>query len=179
MFIVKVGRKPKYDFWVSDDGLILISGWTRRGLTKEQVAKNIGINEATLYDWIKLFPKLDKALKLTKDIADCLVESALFKNATGFMYEEENVVGSTVMKVKKFHKPDSIAQFFWLKNRRSADWNEKQPSVNSEEPDDPITASIRESFKSTQAESTAASDQAESTPAVPGTTALTTAGEGK
>jgi transposase-like protein len=122
---MKVGRKPKYDFWITEDGLTLISGWTRRGLTKEEVAGNIGINPATLYDWIKQFPELDNALKITKDIADCLVENALFKNATGYYYEEEIIIDGSKVSVRKFQKADTTAQIYWTKNRNSTDWRDR------------------------------------------------------
>ncbi|WP_201261389.1 hypothetical protein [Lactococcus lactis] len=38
--------KGKYEEWLTAEGLILLEGWARDGLTDEQIAKNIGIKRA-------------------------------------------------------------------------------------------------------------------------------------
>ena len=58
--------KGKYEYWLSEDGLILLSGWARDGLTHEQIAANIGIRRETLYEWMKRFPNISNALKKGK-----------------------------------------------------------------------------------------------------------------
>ena len=35
--------KNKYDEWLTEEGLVLIGGWARDGLSKEQLAENMGI----------------------------------------------------------------------------------------------------------------------------------------
>lgn len=35
--------KGKYEYWLSDEGLTLLEGWARDGLTDEQISKNMGI----------------------------------------------------------------------------------------------------------------------------------------
>ena len=97
--------KRKYDYWKSEDGLLLIEGWARDGLTDEQIAKNIGINRDTLYEWKKKFPDISDALKRTKEVVDREVENALFKAAM-----EGKVT----------------AMIFWLKNRKQLDWRDKR-----------------------------------------------------
>ena len=52
--------------WLEEDKLILLEGWARDGLSLEQIAKNIGINECTIYDWKKKEPKISEALKKGK-----------------------------------------------------------------------------------------------------------------
>lgn len=39
--------------WTTTEGLLLIGGWARSGLTDEQIADNMGINVRTLYRWKK------------------------------------------------------------------------------------------------------------------------------
>ena len=53
--MAKVGRKTKYDDFIDRKGLVLVEGWARDGLTDLQIAKNIGIQQSTFYDW-KLKP---------------------------------------------------------------------------------------------------------------------------
>ena len=75
--------KGKYQDWIEPEGLFKIEGWARDGLTDEQIALNIGINPATLYDWKKKYDEISKALKRGKEVVDRQVENALLKRALG------------------------------------------------------------------------------------------------
>lgn len=97
--------KGKYQEWLEPEGLLKIEGWARDGLTDEQIAQNMGINPATLYEWKKKYPKISKSLKRSKDVADRQVENALFENAIN---------------------GNITAQIFWLKNRKPDKWRDKQ-----------------------------------------------------
>ena len=97
--------KGKYEYWISEDGLILIEGWARDGLTNEQIAHNIGISRETLNVWTKKYSDISDALKKSKDVVDRQVENALFKKAC---------------------EGDTTAMIFWLKNRRPNDWRDKR-----------------------------------------------------
>lgn len=96
--------KGKYEYWRSTDGLILLQGWTRDGLTDAQIAHNCGIRVSTLYEWKNRFPEIMDALKKGKEIVDYEVENALLKRAK---------------------QGDVTAEIFWLKNRRPVRWREK------------------------------------------------------
>ena len=43
--------KGKYEYWLTEEGLLLLEGWARDGLTDEQIASNIGIGYSTLQTW--------------------------------------------------------------------------------------------------------------------------------
>lgn len=86
--------KGKYEYWLSDEGLTLLEGWARDGLTDEQISKNMGIAAGTLYDWKKKYPKISESLKKGKAVVDFEVESALLSKAKA---------------------GDVTAQIFWLK----------------------------------------------------------------
>lgn len=117
----------KYTYWLTEEGLLLIEGWARDGLTDKQIASNIGVSYSTFRDWVKKFPALSAPLKESKEIADRQVENALHKTALGFYYEEDMVTNQgDVVRVKKYSKPNTTAQIFWLKNRKPADWRDKQ-----------------------------------------------------
>lgn len=94
----------KIDEWLDNDKLILLEGWARDGLTKEQIANNIGIGRTTLYEWEQKEPNIANTLKKGREVVDFEVENALLKNAL-----EGNVT----------------AQIFWLKNRKKNEWREK------------------------------------------------------
>lgn len=117
----------KYDYWITEEGLIEIKGWARDGLTNVQIAHNIGINPDTLYTWMKRFPDVSESLKRGKEVVDRQVENALFKSAIGYMYEEETVTNAgDVVTTRKYAKPNTTAQIFWLKNRKPEMWRDKQ-----------------------------------------------------
>ena len=121
--------KGKFQRWLEPDGLLLLEGWARDGLTDEQIATNCGITATTLYDWKNRFPKISEALKKGKEVVDIQVENALLKRALGYRYEEvtrEKTLDpetgfsclTVTKKVTKEVAPDTTAQIFWLKNRR-------------------------------------------------------------
>ena len=122
--------KGKYQEWLTPDGLLLLEGWARDGLTDEQIAANIGINPATLYKWIDRFGEIGKAIKKGKAPVDFQVENALLKRAMGYDYEE--VITEVydngkkhIRQVKKHMPGDVTAMIFWLKNRRPDKWRDK------------------------------------------------------
>ena len=118
---------PRYEQWLTPEGLTLLEGWARDGLTNEQIASKMGIAESTLYKWKNEQSEISEALKRGKEVADYEVENALFKRATGFRYVEvtrEN--GVVVKEVTKEIAPDTTAAIFWLKNRKSNEWRDKQ-----------------------------------------------------
>lgn len=96
--------KGKYEYWRTTDGLILLQGWARDGLTDEQIAHNCGITVKTLYEWKNRYGDICDALKKGKEIVDYEVENALLKRAK---------------------QGDVTAQIFWLKNRRPEKWRDK------------------------------------------------------
>ncbi len=97
--------KGRYQKWLEPENLILLEGWSRDGLTDEQIAGNMGITVKTLYEWKNKYSEICESLKKGKEFADYQVENALFKSA---------LEGNTT------------AQIFWLKNRRPDKWRDKQ-----------------------------------------------------
>lgn len=123
------GRHGKYRDWITEEGLLKIEGWAREGLTDEQIAKNIGIQRTTLYDWKNKYNDIADALKRGKEVVDIQVENALLKRALGYEYEETKVIVETdgkkrVERTTKHIVPDTTAQIFWLRNRTKK-WTNK------------------------------------------------------
>jgi len=123
--------KRKCEKWLTKEGLALIAGWARDGLIEEDIAHNIGVTRKTLFNWKNEFKEIAEALKEGKEVADYIVESALFKSATGYTYTEEQLSASGKKEtVKKYQQPNTTAMIFWLKNRRPEKWRDKV-DVNS------------------------------------------------
>ena len=123
--------RGKYEQWLTDEGLTLLAGWARDGLTDEQIAKNIGICRDTLIEWKKKYSDISDTLKRGKAVADYQVENSLFKRALGYSYDEVTKEpdgdGELVItkRVTKEVAPDVTAAIFWLKNRRPDKWRDK------------------------------------------------------
>lgn len=128
--------KGKYQRWLEPDGLVLLEGWAREGLTDEQIAANCGITASTLYDWKNRFEQISEALKKGKEVVDIQVENALLKRALGYEYIEERIEvsekdGKKVIQTTKTVIPDTTAQIFWLKNRRPGRWRDKPVTLDT------------------------------------------------
>ena len=120
----------KIDEWLKEEKLILLEGWSRSGLTIEQIANNMGIDDATLYRWKNKSNDICEALKKGKEVVDIEVENALLKKALGYTIQikEQKLDkdGCVHDLVKDVHiPPDTTAQIFWLKNRKPKDWRDK------------------------------------------------------
>lgn len=126
--------KGKYEYWLTPEGLLLIEAWARDGLTDEQIAHNMGISKATLYNYKRDHLDILEALKNGKEVIDIEVENALLKRALGYQYKEvkteeydtEDGPGKRVTTTVKEVVPDTTAQIFWLKNRKPEVWRDKQ-----------------------------------------------------
>ena len=127
--------RGKFEYGLTDDGLTLLEGWTRDGLTDEQIAEKIGISRSTLSDWKNKFSDISDALKKGKEIVDIQVENALLKRALGYEYDEQRIEksekdGTKIIQTVKHVPPDVGAAAFWLKNRRPDKWRDK-PTVDA------------------------------------------------
>ena len=139
----KTHGNAKYSKWITEDGLILLQGWARGGLTEEKIAKKCSVSPSTLSEWKNKFPEIAEALKEGKEVIDTLVENALLKRALGYTYEEntyerkqiteEGDTGMVLTKtVTKEVIPDTTAQIFWLKNRKKAEWRDNAERLEME-----------------------------------------------
>lgn len=139
----------KYEYWLSPDGLTRLEAYARDGLTDELIAGKMGITTSTYYEWKKKFAELSEALKRGKEIVDVEVENALYKKTKGYNVQLVKTFKTKHIKYDKagrkasedeileqgideIHVPaDTTAQIFWLKNRKPAEWRDKQEVEHS------------------------------------------------
>lgn len=86
------------------EGLALLEGRARDGMTEREIARSLRIDRSTLYRWKSEHPEIAAALRKGKESVDYQVESALLQTALS---------GNTT------------AQLFWLRNRRPDKWKDK------------------------------------------------------
>jgi len=126
---------------------LLIESLLQNGLTIQQVCQRIRIGASTFHIWKRKYPEVAEAVKRGKSPVDEKVVAALYKSAIGHTYEEvitepkqlsveeikerakmENPPPIPMVKKKvttKYIPPNIIAQIFWLKNRKSDEWKDK------------------------------------------------------
>lgn len=134
----KMGRPPEnislYDKYVSGKEQ-LVEEACEKGADLKGLANLLGCGLTTLKRIKKNHPEFADLIKVSGEVADEAVISALYKRALG--YEAEETVtevrvdpsGATqttfVKKVKKHVPPDTTAAIFWLKNR-TKEWSDRQ-----------------------------------------------------
>lgn len=142
-----MARRVYLKEWLTDDNLIKLAAWARDGLTDANIAKKIGITPTTLWSWKKKEERVADALKRGKEVVDIEVENALLDNARGFFYTEQVALKVKdiyydeegrkcsserieVATIQRYSKPVPVAQFFWLQNRKSDVWRDKQKEAS-------------------------------------------------
>lgn len=136
--------KGKYEEWLKQENLIRLQGWAMDGLTDEQIAHNMGIAPATLYEWKKAYSEIAESLKKSKEVADRIIENALYERAKGIhktlkkpikvkqvIYSQEGrkMAEKEVIQYadeEVYYPPDVTAAIFWLKNRKPDEWRDKR-----------------------------------------------------
>ena len=140
-----VGRPNKYEINVKLR-LTTVKAWSRDGLTRAQIAKNLRIHISTLIKYAKKYPEFNEALKEGLDDHVAEVENAHAKSALGFTYEERKVCydvdkegkPTRVTKIEVVTKeahPNITAGIFILKNRAPAKWRDRR---NAEDDDSKV-----------------------------------------
>lgn len=102
------------------------------GATDQEVADFFDVDVRTIYRWKHDHDEFCQALKTGKAVADDRVERSLYQRAIGYEQEEVKIfmpAGAENPVYAPFRAkvaPDTTAAIFWLKNRRAADWRDKQ-----------------------------------------------------
>lgn len=102
------------------------------GATDQEIADFFEVDVRTVYRWKHDHDEFCQALKVGKDVADERVERSLYQRAIGYEQDEVKIFmpgGAEKPVYAPFRAkvaPDVTAAIFWLKNRRSQAWRDKQ-----------------------------------------------------
>lgn len=137
------GAIDRKRFWLSDDGLALIAGFRREGMTMEEIYDGqVGVSKTTWRSWMAGSEGLRSAIAQTDEQVNCLVERALLRRALGYevVEEDEELVEGEMRVVRRRHRHvpgDTKAQLAWLYSRRADRWRANQ------DPRDATTEQLR------------------------------------
>lgn len=125
------GAPSKYDAKFA----VMAEKACKAGFTDLELADLIGVSVRTINTWKVEHVEFSAALKGGKEIADNRVERSLFARANGYEHDETDIrviENRLVMTpIRKIYPPDTTACIFWLKNRRSDLWRDKQEVENT------------------------------------------------
>lgn len=115
-----------------DEFLAVAKGACELGATDQELADMLNVSVRTIYNWRASKPEFANALIVGKDVADERVERSLYQKAIGYEQDEVKIfmpAGAAEPVYAPFRAKiaaDTTAAIFWLKNRRAADWRDKQ-----------------------------------------------------
>jgi hypothetical protein len=100
------------------------------GASESDLANFFNVTTVTIWRWRSSYPDFCNAVKVGKHAADDRVEVSLYHRAVGYTYSGEKVFqfqGKIIRAPLVEHvPPDVAAATLWLKNRRPAQWRDKQ-----------------------------------------------------
>lgn len=103
----------------------------RAAATEFQIAEHFGVDPKTINQWSARDPEFAAAIRIGRDLADDMVERALYHKAMGYSFKSEKIFHSAetgVVRVPTIEHvpPDTTSMIFWLKNRRRSEWTDQQ-----------------------------------------------------
>ena len=105
------------------------------GATDREAAEFFEVAESTLHLWKHTQPGFSESLKVGKEVADARVEQSLYRRALGYSHDAVKIMGFegiyTPVEFVEHYPPDTTAAIFWLKNRKPAEWRDKQDVEHS------------------------------------------------
>lgn len=102
------------------------------GATDIEVADFFEVDVRTIYRWKHDHPDFCQALNVGKEKADERVVNSLFQKAVGYeqdavkIFMPANASAPVYAEYREKIAPDTTAAIFWLKNRRPAEWRDRQ-----------------------------------------------------
>ena len=105
------------------------------GATDPELADFFDVCTTTIDNWRAEYPEFLGAIKSGKIQADAHIADRLYSRAEGAEWEEQQAIKVktgphteqiVTVTVRRAAPPDSTAIIFWLKNRRSAQWRDRQ-----------------------------------------------------
>jgi hypothetical protein len=83
----------------------LVTGYCLLGAKEPQLAEIFGVNQDSIYEWKKRYPKFSEGIKIGREVADAKVAKSLYRKAL---------------------EGDTVACIFWLKNRQPEQWRDQR-----------------------------------------------------
>ena len=127
------GRKSKAEEWLTDDGLLLLEGFARDGMTDKDIAEQkIGVTDRTFCEWKSRFSSISSALKKGRAPVAEKIEKSLYDLCQVQKYVDtieevtETPDGKKTKHIRKITRevpPNVTAIIFALRNLKRYRWS--------------------------------------------------------
>ncbi len=139
------GRPSQY----KEEYVERVANLALNGATDAEIADDLDVSIATLYNWRAKHPAFLSALKYGKEQSNERVERSLYLRAVGYEHDAVKVSfdknGNPIYApYRELVPPDPGAQKLWLMNRKPEEWKER---VEFTRPDDPLSELLAEMRK--------------------------------
>lgn len=135
--MAKAGRKSGAEEYLTDDGLLMLEGWARDGLTDKDIAeKKLHIGERTLTAWKSRYSAIRAALKKGRAPVAEEIENTMYDMCRVQTYKDvvEEITTDANGKVISKHKrittrevaPNPTLIIFAMKNLKPNKWRDRQ-----------------------------------------------------
>lgn len=153
-------NKSTVDFWLSNDGLEILRGCARSGMTDSDICGKYNINRGSFKKWKVKYQEISDALFKSRELLDYNIENALIKLALGYTQKETKVTVGKSVKGGEMYEilketttkevgPNFNAIQFYLINRMNERWTKDGNKLNEEE-DSGITITINRGLNKKQ-----------------------------
>lgn len=100
------------------------------GATDAELADFFEVSITTVKNWQRAHPDFLAALKSGKEEADNRVERSLYHRAVGYEHDAVKIFQVNgkplIVPYRERVAPDTTAAIFWLKNRKTDEWRDRQ-----------------------------------------------------
>ena len=131
------GRKTGAEEYLTEDGLLMLEGWARDGMTDTEISKyKLHISERTFCRWKEKYPSIVSALKKGRAPVAEEIESTMYDMCRVQTYKDvvEEITTDANGKVISKHKrittrevaPNPTLIIFAMKNLKPDKWRDKQ-----------------------------------------------------
>lgn len=142
---MRINRKLKY----RPSFVAQVEEMRALGKTERQIASALEVSDSTLFKWRHMYPAFGEAWQRGTDRASGLVEQALLQRATGYETRREKVAfdkdGNVLRATYREHVPADVGAIkYWLGNRASDRWQDRQAIEHSGPDGGPIELQARQ-----------------------------------
>lgn len=119
------------------DKLALVRMIAMRGASDDEIADTFGVSRETFAKWRRAYPTMNEALEKGRLSVDADIVESLYKQATGYHYEEDAPTKNGLVRVERYRVPDIGAIKYWLDNRQPDHWGSSSTTrlVGAKKPD--------------------------------------------
>ena len=129
--VIKTNSPKSIDYWLEEKNLSKLEEWYGLGISKQDIANNMGVSRSTLWKWEKESVHISNALHAGQIVKTEKVVNALFKRAIGYDHVDieyrydENGNEYPYRKFRKHYPGEPSLIKYYANNTDPKNWKDK------------------------------------------------------